>query len=173
MNNLLGRWSAWDRQLSGRAAKLVKKRSGWVVAWLLAHSGDSQWWVLVGLLLWWLGEGGKRQAGMRIVLITLACGLLSTLLKRLVRRPRPAGKMQLFYLPIDPHSFPSGHATRVGGLAVALGLMLPIWGAVLLVCWALAVGLSRVALEIHYAADVAAGMLLGAFLGTTLLLFGL
>jgi len=169
----LAQWSAWDKEFSGRTAELLRSRTCWLLAWLLAHSGDSQWWVLVGLLLWRLGEGSKRQAGIRIVAVTLACGLVSSVLKRLVRRPRPAGETLLFYLPIDRHSFPSGHATRVGGLAVVLGLLLPLWGALLLALWALAVGVSRVALELHYAGDVAAGMVLGAFLGSILLWCGL
>ena len=75
------------------------------------------------------------------------------------------------YLEFDRHSFPSGHATRIGGLMVVLGAMASPWGATALVLWGLTVGVSRVALGVHYAGDIAAGILLGALLGAGLLLF--
>lgn len=47
---------------------------------------------------------------------------------------------------------------------VALGLG-PIWLGLVLLLWAPLVGMARVALGVHYPSDVAAGMLVGAILG--------
>ena len=124
-----------------------------------------------GALLWWLGTNGWDLVGRRIVIVTLAGALVSGTLKPLIRRRRPGGDAKLFYLAFDRHSFPSGHATRVGGLVIVLGALAPVWGAVALVVWGLAVGLSRVALGVHFAGDIAAGLLLGLLVGIGLLVF--
>ena len=75
----------------------------------------------------------------------------------------------LFHLPLDQHSFPSGHATRVGGLVVVLGVTLPCPWALALTLWALSVGISRVVLRAHFASDIVAGWGLGVALGCILL----
>jgi len=166
-------WGALDRQLSGRATALVGSPAGRWAAQLLAHSGDSQWWLAAGALFWWQGQGDWREVGMRVVVVTLAGGLASGLFKHLIRRPRPDvgahGRASLLYFSFDRHSFPSGHATRVGGLVVVLGALAPAGGALALALWGAAVGVSRVALGVHFAGDIAAGLLLGALLGVVLL----
>jgi undecaprenyl-diphosphatase len=169
VNQRLARWRLVDEELTDRASALVRSSTRRWVAWLLAHSGDSQWWLAAGLLLWWLGEDRWRMVGVRIASLTLVAGLGSTALKRILRRPRPNGDAGLLYLPFDRYSFPSGHATRVGGLVIVLGAVAPPWGAPALLAWGVAVGVSRVALGVHYAADVAAGWFLGLLLGFVLL----
>lgn len=57
-------------------------------------------------------------------------------------------------------SFPSGHTTLAFALAAAVGLRWPRWRAVSLGL-AAAVGLSRVALGLHWPTDVLAGAVLG------------
>lgn len=173
MNQRLPRWAALDDELTGWARALVGPVAARWAAGLLAHSGDSQWWLAAGALLWWRAEDGWREAGMRIVTVTLISGLTSTILKWLVRRPRPGQSTLLLYLPFDRHSFPSGHATRIGGLIVVLGALAPAWAGLALVLWGLAVGVSRVALGVHFAADIAAGWLLGVLLGFALVASGL
>lgn len=167
----MDRWAALDERLSVRATTLIGSRAARWIAGFLAHSGDSQWWLAGGALLWWLGTNGWDLVGRRIVIVTLAGGLVSGILKQLVRRRRPGGDAKLFYFAFDRHSFPSGHATRVGGLVVVLGALAPAWGALALIVWGLAVGLCRVALGVHFAGDIAAGFLLGVLLGVGLLVF--
>ena len=87
------------------------------------------------------------------------------LLKFTIRRPRPEGDWGQIYRINDPHSFPSGHAARSAALAV-MGIALgPPWFAFTLVIWAPWVGLSRVALGVHYLSDVIAGWVVGAVMG--------
>ncbi len=161
----------WDSRLSERATSLLVSRPRRLVASILAHSGDSQWWLIAGALLWWRGAGGWRHAGVRMLVVTVVGGLVSGIIKRVVRRPRPKGSAHLFYLQFDRHSFPSGHATRVAALVVALGPITPWWGALGLGLWALGVGVSRTALSLHFASDIAAGMALGVLLGASLLIW--
>jgi undecaprenyl-diphosphatase len=167
----VSRWEGWDGRLSDWAISLPVSRPRRLVAGILAHSGDSQWWLVAGALLWWRGAGGWREAGVRMVVVTVAGGLVSGIIKRVVRRPRPEGSAHLFYLQFDRHSFPSGHATRVAALVVGLGAVTPWWGGLGLALWALAVGVSRMALSLHFASDIAAGMALGVLLVAILLLY--
>jgi undecaprenyl-diphosphatase len=138
------------------------------LAAVLAHSGDSWFW-LAGLGLVWLLDpnGWRARAGVLIVSI-LATAALVMIIKFTVRRRRPEGEWGGIYRSTDPHSFPSGHAARAVMLAVlALGLG-PAWFALLLVAWAPLVGLARVAMGVHYLSDVVVGMALGGVIGTVI-----
>ena len=68
-------------------------------------------------------------------------------------------------MKLDAHSFPSGHATRVGGLWIVLWSLLPLGGAVALGLWGVGVCISRVALGLHYVGDVLVGVLVGMLSG--------
>ena len=158
-----------DARLSTRLR--VAERPGLLrtLAAILAHSGDSWFW-LAGLVLVWLWgvEDWKVRA------VVLAAGVIATaavvmVIKFTVRRSRPAGEWGGIYRQTDPHSFPSGHAARAAMLAViAIGLG-PPWFAVLLVVWAPLVGLARIAMGLHYLSDVLAGMALGVVMGLAVL----
>lgn len=127
----------------------------------ISHSCDSWYW-LIGLgLVWLLGK-----SDMRLQAAFWACAILGMagvvfLIKALFHRPRPEGEWGKIYRIADPHSFPSGHAARAIMLAVLStqsGSGRVIAGFIL---WALLVGLSRIALKLHYLLDVVAGWLLG------------
>jgi undecaprenyl-diphosphatase len=94
--------------------------------------------------------------------------LLVALLKGGFDRPRPDVGSAV-ELPSSP-SFPSGHAATgvasLGAAAVLVAGRLPshrarMWLWSLVVAAAGAVGLSRIALDVHYVTDVAAGWCLG------------
>lgn len=141
----------------------------WLPATGLAHSGDS--WVCLGVvgLIWLIGdaEWKLRSALMGIAICIQALVIFA--LKQVVRRERPQGEWGGIYRSIDPHSFPSGHATRVFLLAVmALGLG-PAWLAAALWLWAPLVALARVATGVHFVSDVLAGALIGALMGAAML----
>lgn len=85
------------------------------------------------------------------------------ILKRLVARPRPSDAfgrpLALVPLP-DPFSFPSGHAAAATAVATTLVLAHPATAPIALPLAGL-VGYSRVALRVHHASDVLAGVGLG------------
>jgi membrane-associated phospholipid phosphatase len=128
---------------------------------IFAHSGDSWFW-LAGLLSVWFfsqGEWQQRAVFLGVGLVFMAVAVI--LLKFTIRRPRPQGEWGKIYRTTDPHSFPSGHAARSAALAV-LGIAIgPPWFGIALVLWAPWVGLSRVALGVHYLSDVVAGWMVG------------
>ena len=139
------------------------------LAILFAHSGDSWFWLLGLVILWVVGSDyWKLRALVMISGIILTAVIVFTI-KFVVRRQRPEGKWGGIYRKTDPHSFPSGHATRAVMLTVlALGLG-PAWFGLLLAVWSPLVVLARVAMGVHYLSDVIAGILLGCITGVLVL----
>jgi undecaprenyl-diphosphatase len=107
----------------------------------------------------------------------LGSQLVVALLKDWFDRPRP-GAGSAVPLP-ESAAFPSGHATAgvasLGALAVLAAERLPsrrarAWLWAVVVALGVAVGLSRIALNVHYVTDVLAGWCLGlAWLAACLL----
>jgi undecaprenyl-diphosphatase len=137
---------------------------------VLAHSGDSWFW-LAGLFLVWLFSGGawrERAAFLAVGLFVMAGAVI--LIKFTVRRQRPEGEWGQVYRITDPHSFPSGHAARSATVLVMGAVIGPPWFGVALAVWVPWVGLSRVALGVHYLSDVIVGWVVGAVMGGIALL---
>ena len=115
-----------------------------------------------------------------LLTVSLGSQLVVTVLKGTFDRPRP-DLAPAVPLPDSP-GFPSGHAAAglatVGALAILAGERLPsrrartwLWAATAAVV--AAIGLSRIALGVHFASDVLAGWLLGlAWLSCCLLARG-
>jgi undecaprenyl-diphosphatase len=140
------------------------------VAAILAHSGDSWFW-LAGLgVLWWQGTDYWKRIALTLIIAIFLTASLVFIVKFTVRRRRPEGEWGKFYRATDPHSFPSGHAVRVVMLAVVVLGIGPLWLGLLLLAWAPLVGLARVAMGLHYLSDVLVGMLFGVLLGFLILL---
>lgn len=155
----------WDVHLSNRLR--VAERPGRLrsLAALVAHSGDSWFWLL-GLGLVWLVNGDPwREWAQAMMIAILLTAVVVLVVKFTVRRKRPEGDWGGVYRSTDPHSFPSGHAARAFMLAVLASSLGPAWFAALLLVWAPLVCLARVAMGVHYLSDVVAGGLLGAALG--------
>jgi membrane-associated phospholipid phosphatase len=126
------------------------------------------YWIVFGAVAVWLATRGLKRLSAFVVVTVLGSALLNQAVKHAVRRSRPV-------LP-DPvaHagglSFPSGHAQSA---TVAMLVLLLVFAPVLrgrsrgvavvaAVAWVVLVSFSRVALGVHYASDVLAGIVLGA-----------
>lgn len=149
-----------DAEGSARLHKMGEGRRRWIFA-VLAHTADTTILFPAAGLIWLLTEdpwkAGAWKAGLALVIGTFVTGLL----KLAFKRRRPDGQWGAFDRLVDPHSFPSGHANRAAILAVLAVIYLsPAIGAAVGM-WALAVGLSRVILGMHYLSDVLAGWLVG------------
>lgn len=167
---MLQKLFAYDEQWSRRLR--VAERPGLLrrAAILLAHSGDSWFWLGGLILLAMVGDTFWRWWALKIVAAILFTAVIVLIIKFTIRRQRPAGEWGAMYRNADPHSFPSGHAARMFLLAFLMFALGPLWLAWMLILWAPLVALARVAMGVHYLSDVLAGALLGVILAAVFLL---
>lgn len=156
----------FDAHLSNKMR--VAERPGLLrsIAVFFAHSGDSWFWGLA-LVLLWLFTGDSFWKHWSVVLLGSISVLAAMvmLLKFTIRRRRPEGEWGGIYRNTDPHSFPSGHAARAFLIAVLATGLGPAWAGIALWIWAPLVALARVAMGVHYASDILAGMAVGILIG--------
>ena len=131
------------------------------LAAILAHSGDSWFWILGLIIIWWLAEEPWKTWSLRMLGMIIVLALIVTALKFSIRRRRPEGEWGAIYRSTDPHSFPSGHAARAALLAILSLAWGPSWLGAMLLIWAPFVLLARVAMGLHYLSDVIVGATLG------------
>lgn len=141
--------------------------------WILYPTGIA----LICFSLWRRGWIGRRSVP-RWHAIMLAIyylftaialsGLIALMLKNLIGRARPpfvspgeVWESVPFGDSYDFASFPSGHATTAGALAIALALLFPRLRVFFLLAgtW---IAVSRPALGVHFPSDILAGFALGA-----------
>ena len=136
------------------------------VSMVLAHSGDSWFWGLGLVILYFVTSNPfwKQWALTQFFWIAILAVVVMAV-KFTVRRRRPEGEWGAIYRNTDPHSFPSGHAARAFLIAVIATGLGPGWLAVVLWVWAPLVALARAAMGVHYLSDVVAGALVGMVVG--------
>ena len=154
-----------DAEISRRLRLAERSSRLHTIAAILAHSGDSWFWLGALAVIWLLGTPYWKDRATTMALGILIPAVLVMALKFTIRRKRPSGEWGAIYRRTDPHSFPSGHAARAAMLMI-LGLSLgPPWLGVLLLVWAPLVTLARVSVGVHYISDVAAGFVIGILTG--------
>jgi undecaprenyl-diphosphatase len=109
-----------------------------------------------------------RPWALRLLGAILGTAALVAGLKAIVGRVRPCNALAwapavVASAPHDP-SFPSGHAAGSFAFAAFVVMLDRRWGA-LAVALATLVGLSRIALGVHWPTDVLAGAIVGASIG--------
>jgi undecaprenyl-diphosphatase len=123
--------------------------------------------LLLAGLLWW--KTRKRYLVAVVVAPLIGTGFFLAL-KAIFPRPRPAGAQLVHLLT---YSFPSGHATVSSAVVFTLAYVLArerlvraLPAALVALVYVLAVGISRVYLDLHWATDVLGGWAVGLFVAT-------
>ncbi|XP_066511060.1 inactive phospholipid phosphatase 7-like isoform X1 [Hoplias malabaricus] len=190
INSLL----AIDISLSKRLGVCARTTSSWgsmrAVVNLLALTGHGIPWifgtivcltrsntlagqeVLVNLLLSYPTSDYIHKLTKRLLLAALLLDIMTVAgIQKLVKRKGPYEMSPSFldYIAMDVYSFPAAHASRAVMVAKFLlaHLVLAVPLRILLVLWAVLVGMSRVLLGRHHLSDVGCGFALG-FLHYTL-----
>ncbi|MBI3163248.1 MAG: phosphatase PAP2 family protein [Chloroflexi bacterium] len=154
-----------DARLSDRLRVAEQPGLLRTLAVFFAHSGDSWFWGLGLVVLWWRGDLVWKQWAVVIFTGIVVLAALVMTIKFTVRRRRPEGEWGGIYRNADPHSFPSGHAARAFMIAVLASGLAPSWLAITLWVWAPLVSLARVAMGVHYVSDILAGIVVGIVVG--------
>jgi len=156
-----------DNALASQLSLSMPPSLLWLLSWF-TYLGDRDLLTVIAIgmtvaLLW------RRQWALALTcaIATGGAGLLNQGFKHLFQRVRPEHGHG--YATADGWSFPSGHASAamaVYGFAcyLALRALPPRWQAPCLAGAAaliVAIGVSRVLLQVHYFSDVAAGFALG------------
>ncbi|MCL2918578.1 phosphatase PAP2 family protein [Shewanella litorisediminis] len=132
-------------------------------ALLVSASGDGPLYIYLCVALMLFDSRGEELLRLALAAFLLELPLY-LLLKNSIRRTRPCHSaigLGCSFEPSDKFSLPSGHTAAAFVMAGAIGSIYP--AAILpLYLWASLIGLSRVALGVHYPMDILAGAALGS-----------
>jgi undecaprenyl-diphosphatase len=116
------------------------------------------------IVLWWREEGERKKAytfGFTVLLMILARGIITEVIRMFYHRPRPFEVLELSGLVGNSmgNAFPSGHTV----VAFAIALLPLLFGnkkwTYILSGVALLVGVARVATGVHWPTDIIGGAL--------------
>lgn len=168
--NTLNTLLEWDQHVTRKLRVAEKPGPLKTLLAVISHSGDSWYWAIALMVVIIFGSPDWRYRAVVMLLSVVLVAPMVLLLKRFIHRPRPEGEWGAIYRKTDPHSFPSGHSVRAFMLAVLAIALGPLWFSIAAAVWAPLVGISRIAMGVHFIADVLVGAVIGLLAGGVILL---
>ncbi|MFE5327084.1 phosphatase PAP2 family protein [Embleya sp. NPDC056575] len=147
------------REVRGRTGHPVVQRTSKALSFAGEHAGV---WLAAGLVGAAV-DRDRRPEWLRATATVAGAHVASMVIKRVVRRPRPAiAGLEPTVRTAGRHSFPSSHSVSSAAAAVAFHGLLPtaVTGTA-----AAATCFSRLVVGVHYPSDVAAGATMGLAAG--------
>jgi undecaprenyl-diphosphatase len=157
----------WLKTHDTRVFFLVNRRFKYALLGALlsriTHFGGARATILATLAIWCFAPKPVSTVGMQAFIALALSHIPVAVVKKLYPRLRP-------YLvlpdaipcknPLKDHSFPSGHTTAIFSV-IAPFVIAFNWIGLILIPFAMIVGMSRMYLGLHYPSDVAAGCVIG------------
>lgn len=139
---------------------------------IMSRLGDGLFWYIMLGAVWFIRGLAFTPSILYIVLGGCVGTSIYKILKHKTTRPRPYQVHQVIRLgerPLDHFSFPSGHTLHAVMATTVLGYIQPIL-LVLMLPFAILIGVSRMVLGLHYPSDVIVGALIGLSVGIFIIL---
>ena len=138
---------------------------------VISHSADGFYYALIPVFMLLVDRANAELACIILAISFCIERPLYALLKKGLKRNRPAAALpdfNSFITPSDQFSFPSGHTSGAFLSATVIATLLPalFWPVYL---WACLVGASRILLGVHFPTDTLAGALIGTSVATLIL----
>ena len=158
----------WDRACTLRINSSLAARYEklWVA---IDRLGEIWGWLGLMLAIACFGGPPGRACALHMLLAGSAALLCYKLIKNSACRARPCvivDGVRRCVDPLDEWSFPSGHVLHASTFAVVAIAYYPAL-ALALLPYLMLIGVSRIALGLHYPSDVAAGAVIGAAIALT------
>lgn len=162
---LLAKLDAHDRALMARFVIEGDRRRVGCRSWCaITHLGGARISIALTLLL--LAIVPNTHFFARAAFALAGSHIFVRNVKRFAGRARPTETMSFEALVVvpDKFSFPSGHSCAATSVAIAYAICFPAWAPIILLL-AFVVGVSRVALGVHFPGDVVVGQLIAVVFG--------
>ncbi|RLA39492.1 MAG: phosphatase PAP2 family protein [Gammaproteobacteria bacterium] len=135
---------------------------------LISHSADGFYYTLIPVFMLLIDTANAQLAFITLTMAFVIERPIYSLLKKGLKRNRPADALpdfNSFITPSDQFSFPSGHTSGAFLSATVAATLVPVlfWPVYL---WACLVGASRILLGVHFPTDTLAGALIGTTVAT-------